>query len=345
MNLGPIEDHVLQALRTALGPAPELHAGPVQPGPATGLLTQVFVHVTYTDAGGYTAEGAQVARQPLQLPRGVQGYSEQRPGWLDVEVHLLCAQHRQAQQLAGRAAPVLLEALQTLAPPLLSPAEDRLRQLRFADFRAHVRGQRSARLVHEGVAVAQVVLALRVEGFVHLHMARSGGFQPIDPYDQPLRLHIDADPAGTDLQREHVQLLNAGTTRVDLAGWTLHDAARRPHSYRFGADVQLAPGASLRLWTGRGRDDAGNLYWGRRAAVWNNTGDVAVLRDPADVERARAQWLPPLPVPTEPAERGRKARTSTPARSTALPRPTGTTGKTGTPGPTVSKRTPRRKTG
>jgi hypothetical protein len=41
--------------------------------------------------------------------------------------------------------------------------------------------------------------------------------------------------------------------------------------------------------------------------VWNNTGDVAVLRDPDGAERARASWSPPLPVP--PAQAPARRRT------------------------------------
>jgi len=331
MNLGVVEDLLLAALYEALGPDVELRAGPACGGPATGLRAQVFVHTAYIDAGGRTADGACVARQPLRLPRGVQGFVEQRPGWLDVDVHCLCAQHAQARHLAGLAAPVLLQALETMAPPLFSPPSDTLRRLRLADTRAHVHALRSLRLVHEGVAAAQVVLSLRVEGFLHVQLAAAGGLLPTSPYALPLQLHIEADPAGTDLAREHVQLRNTGKATVDLAGWTLHDAARRPHVYRFGAGQRLPAGATLRLWTGRGSDDATNLYWGRRAAVWNNTGDVAVLRDPEGDERARAQWSPPLPAvpaasPVPPTATATSTRStsatprSRPAKGPAAPR-------------------------
>jgi hypothetical protein len=43
----------------------------------------------------------------------------------------------------------------------------------------------------------------------------------------------------------------------------------------------------VRVWTGRGTNDAENLYWGRRQAVWNNTGDLAILRDVAGAEVSR----------------------------------------------------------
>jgi Lamin Tail Domain len=71
---------------------------------------------------------------------------------------------------------------------------------------------------------------------------------------------------------------NDRTGAVDLTGWTLADAAQ--HTYGFPA-FTLVPGATVRVWSGTGTDDAENLHWGRRQAVWNNTGDIATLRDAA----------------------------------------------------------------
>lgn len=309
MNLGIYEDVLLRALRERIGGDIDWSAGPPWRGQATGLRAQVFVHAAaYNDAGGVTADGAQTARQPVTLPGGASGFVEQRPGSIDIEVSCLCAQHAQAQQLAGLLVPVLLEALETLAPPLLSDPLDTTRRLHFADHRAHLHAQRSQRLLHESVAAAEVVLTLRLEGFLHVLLARPGGLVKHSAYGAPLRLEIQADPAGHDVQAEQVLLHNDGEVAVDLTGWTLHDAARRPHVYSFAADRRLAAGATLRLWSGRGKDDADNVYWGRRAAVWNNTGDVAVLCDPEGAEQARASWSPPLPEVPVAAPKPRRPR-------------------------------------
>lgn len=309
MNLGIYEDVLLRALRARIGGDIDWSAGPPWRGHATGLRAQVFVHAAgYSDAGGVTADGAHTARQPVTLPGGVSGFAEQRPGRIDIEVSCLCAQHAQAQQLAGLAVPVLLEALETLAPPLLSDPLDTTRRLRFADHSAHLHAQRSQRVLHDCVAAAEVVLTLRLDGFLHVLMARPGGLVRHSAYVAPLRLAIQADPAGRDVQAEHVLLHNEGDSVVDLGGWTLRDAARRPHVYGFAAGRRLAAGATLRLWSGRGKDDADNAYWGRRAAVWNNTGDVAVLCDPEGAERARASWSPPLPEVPVAAPKRRRPR-------------------------------------
>ena len=289
MNLGLIEDHLLRALRARLGSSVQWQAGPAFYGPATGVYAQVFVHVAaYADAAGVTTDGARTTRQPVALNGGATGFAEQRPGHLDIEVSCICAQHPQAQVLAGLVAPVLLEALEMLAPPLLTDPADATRRLRFADHQSHVHSQRSERLVNDGMPAAQVVLGLRVQGFVHVLLARPGGLVKQSAYQHALRLEIEADPAGTDLQREQVLLINDGDSPVALGAWLLHDAARRPHVYTFAPTRRLAADATLRLWTRRGSDDASNVYWGRRRAVWNNTGDVAVLRDPDGAERAWA---------------------------------------------------------
>lgn len=304
MNLGLVEEALRRSVQAALGGEVDCRAGPAFCGPASGLQPQVFVHAAgFIDSGGVTREGGEVARQPLRLPDGATGFAEQRPACIEFEVSCLCAQHGQAQLLAGRVAPLLLEALERLAPPLLSDPSDALRRLRFADHRAHLRAQRSSRLMHDCVPLAQVQLQLRLEGFLHVQLARQGGLQRESLYAWPLRLEIEADPQGRDLQVERVLLHNDGDGTLVLAGWCLQDAARRPNIYRFESQRRLPAGATLSLWSGRGKDDAGNAYWGRRRAVWNNTGDVALLVDPDGVERARASWSPPLPVPKPPRTR------------------------------------------
>ncbi|MDP2032237.1 MAG: lamin tail domain-containing protein [Polaromonas sp.] len=307
MNLAPYEEALLRALRAGLAGEIDWQAGPAVRGPATGVRAQVFVHAAvFADAGGITADGARAVRQPVTLDGGVIGFAEQRPGVIDIEVSCLCGQPADAQQLAGRVVPVLLDALETLPSPLLGDPADHTRQLRFVDCRAHLRGQGSQRLLHEGVAATEVVSTLRLEGLLHVLLTRPGGLVKHDSV--PLRLEIQADPAGQDLQAEHVLLHNASDLAIELGGWTLHDAARSTHVYTFATGRPLAAGATLRLWSGRGSDDADNLHWGRRQAVWNNTGDVAVLRDAAGAERARATWQPPLPAPPAVAPRLHRRR-------------------------------------
>ena len=103
------------------------------------------------------------------------------------------------------------------------------------------------------------------------------------PADVPLRitaLNYDAPGADhIDPNGEWVELTNAGDAPLDLEGYTLADEG--PHTYTFGPFV-LAPGATVRIHTGRGTDTPTERYWGLAGeAVWNNDGDTAYLRDPA----------------------------------------------------------------
>jgi len=77
---------------------------------------------------------------------------------------------------------------------------------------------------------------------------------------------------------EVVTLQNQTAGPIDLSGWRLLAGDER-QQYRFPEGMVLGPGARLRLHTGQGTDSAGDLYWGRRSAVWRNSGDTATLLD------------------------------------------------------------------
>jgi len=89
--------------------------------------------------------------------------------------------------------------------------------------------------------------------------------------------HIEFKPEGRDVEGEYVLIRNTSTQAADMTGWKLHDGAQR-HTYIFPPFV-LAPGAEVKLWTRTGANDAANLYWGQRVAVWNNEGDTGTLLD------------------------------------------------------------------
>ncbi len=77
---------------------------------------------------------------------------------------------------------------------------------------------------------------------------------------------------------EYVVLHNSSAQAVHLAGWSLRDIAR--HRLPL-PDVDLDPGSDLRVYTKGGTASAGAVFLGRRRAVWNNSGDTALLIDPA----------------------------------------------------------------
>lgn len=294
MNLGALEAPLIEALRVCLPGSPTYLAGPVFAGPGSGVRPEVFVHAArFCDLGGATADGAAIARLPWQSVGDASGFAEDRPARIEIEVAIVCAQLWQAQTLAGLAAMPLMQCLETIAGFDLGDAADGLRSLRFTEHRATLAECATERRMHDGVAVYGARLVLRLDGFLQVRLAVPGGLTRDSVHARRApTLQICFDPEGTDLQREHALLRNGAATTLDLAGWTIEDAARRPHRYRFPSLALLPAGAELRLWTGRGTDDARNLYWGRRQAVWNNSGDTAILRDPEGVERARAVCAP-----------------------------------------------------
>jgi hypothetical protein len=107
-------------------------------------------------------------------------------------------------------------------------------------------------------------------------------------------LHICAVAVSpTDSRGEWVEVANDGTTSVTLSGLELTDytgTQQRPHIYRFpaltgGGALMLRPGKAAYVFTGKGKSeilDDGDmlLFAGHAAPVWNNTGDVAYLRNP-----------------------------------------------------------------
>ncbi len=97
------------------------------------------------------------------------------------------------------------------------------------------------------------------------------------PEGQDVRLtHIEYNPEGRDVGGEYVLIRNLGPRPVNMTGWTLHDEAYKTFVL---PTFSLAPGASVRVWTGKGTNTAADLYWGRGVAVWNNVGDRGYLRD------------------------------------------------------------------
>jgi hypothetical protein len=87
---------------------------------------------------------------------------------------------------------------------------------------------------------------------------------------------IEFNPNGVDLPTEHVVITSFESTDINLVNWTIKDTAN--HIYVF-PDLSIHPGDSITIWTKEGINDEKNLFWGRKAPVWNNTGDTAILCD------------------------------------------------------------------
>ena len=87
------------------------------------------------------------------------------------------------------------------------------------------------------------------------------------------------NPEGDDVAGEYVMLENTGRSELDLTGWTLNDESDNTFTFPL---LVLGSGKKVKVWVRSGPDSAENVYWGRDgAAVWNNSGDSAFLRDSA----------------------------------------------------------------
>ncbi|WP_342686137.1 MULTISPECIES: MBL fold metallo-hydrolase [unclassified Methanoculleus] len=82
---------------------------------------------------------------------------------------------------------------------------------------------------------------------------------------------------GLDLRGEEVTITNGEAAPVNLTGWTIADEGMR-NTYTFPV-YTLDPGADVIVHSGEGDDTVTDLYWGRKAGVWNNDGDTATLAD------------------------------------------------------------------
>ncbi|MEM7286766.1 MAG: lamin tail domain-containing protein [Actinomycetota bacterium] len=93
---------------------------------------------------------------------------------------------------------------------------------------------------------------------------------------------VQENPPGPDddvLEDEWVEIENAGSEVVDLAGWTLRDeSTSNRFTFESGA---LAPGDRLRLRTGCGEDTATDVHWCSPAGVWSNRGETVLLLAPS----------------------------------------------------------------
>lgn len=89
---------------------------------------------------------------------------------------------------------------------------------------------------------------------------------------------VQPDPPGIDtenLDEEYVAFENEGDNALDLAGWTVSDAAG--HRYVFPDGTILDADETVTLRTGTGTDADGDVYWGYGRPIWNNEGDTVAV--------------------------------------------------------------------
>lgn len=92
----------------------------------------------------------------------------------------------------------------------------------------------------------------------------------------PFHYNAEGDDAA-NLNDEYFALQNTGSQPIDLSGWTVSN--ERGAEFRFPAGFTLALEATVYIHSGTGANNASILHWDSSAPVWNDQGDIAVLRD------------------------------------------------------------------
>jgi endonuclease YncB( thermonuclease family) len=114
----------------------------------------------------------------------------------------------------------------------------------------------------------------------------------------PLRMWVNWDPEGVDTQQvddEWIKIQNqSATTALPLGDWWVRDSNHRRITFRAGTEI--APGATLTVYTRRGTDSNSSVFWNFRAPIFENPGDRhhlgdgAYLFDPQGDLRLAAQY-------------------------------------------------------
>ena len=107
-----------------------------------------------------------------------------------------------------------------------------------------------------------------------------------DPYRGP-------DPnTNAGRNKEYIVIRNTGSHAVSLTGWTLSDKARPTtpsHVYKFPR-FTLGGGKSVRVHTGKGRNNRTDLYWGSNVYVWGDDSDTATLKNGRGAKVDSCSW-------------------------------------------------------
>ncbi len=84
------------------------------------------------------------------------------------------------------------------------------------------------------------------------------------------------DGEGSTEPDEYVEIRNDDSKGIQLSGWTLRDEAN--HVFTFPSYL-MQPNEVCRVYTNENHPEWCGFSYGSGAAIWNNTGDCAYLRD------------------------------------------------------------------
>lgn len=103
---------------------------------------------------------------------------------------------------------------------------------------------------------------------------------------------VEFDAPGRDEENpngEFVVLGNSGAP-ADLTGWILRDESST-HRFEFPPGTTIDDGGYLVVRSGCGTSTTEELYWCEQGAVWNNTGDTAILIDGSGAYVSHVRYL------------------------------------------------------
>jgi len=282
VNLAVIESHLRPAVQSAVGDLATVRLGPPVLSTVTGMRFEVWVHAQrFEDLSSIPTTGAVSARRPLELVGDVHGFAEERPGRIHVEITCTGPAYDTLATICAAIPPAVLPVLETMPHPLLASLPDESVTLRFGDCTAAVHSAITLRRTVEDASYFSALLDFRLDGFLHIVVAKQGGLARSPRESRPegvLAIRVFRNPSRGPATDEHVVVTNTGRAPVQLEGYVLQNAATRPARFTFPALI-LSPGKDVRVWTRRGDDDAGNLFWGRAQSVWKINADTAALLD------------------------------------------------------------------
>jgi serine/threonine-protein kinase len=170
---------------------------------------------------------------------------------------------RAALQMARQAA-----AAESIGTVVLSPAPSTV-----------LPTPRGARFGRRGLIGLMLVIAVLAAGVFLIDRANQPGVTPTPTAIPFAEVHITLLSSSTT--PEYILLQNQGNAPQDLSGWYIESIVGQ-QTFNFPTGFALAPGASVRIesYTGAKNDPPGTWLWSTDA-VWNNTGDKAIVRNAA----------------------------------------------------------------
>jgi endonuclease YncB( thermonuclease family) len=93
-----------------------------------------------------------------------------------------------------------------------------------------------------------------------------------------IKTELVYDAPGDDnknINGEYVIIENTGECVLNTRGWTIKDSGTNIYSFD---SLDILPGSSIILFSGKGEDCGDKLYWNSPTPVWNNDSDTLYLR-------------------------------------------------------------------